>query len=415
MAAVTASVLGGHSGTLHATGWRQDGDGMRTPAKYSEAGAFKLQIIDPDFAAIDADDGTPYCQRTIGLSWTDRSCTKTNPVYAGPAAEVGRFVPDHFAVTLNKPSFATGCAAGEFTYVGQAFKFATQPVITVTAQNAGGGTTKNYTGDLFKLNNDSKSVTGPKYGNDGAPTDPRLQTGGLPTSGDPAIVDNGDGTATLSFSAGTGLDYEHGEPVAPFNSSIDLAITIKDTDGVTVTSIDGAPGTNPVTFSDIAFDNGSQMRYGRVFINDAIGSELMDLPMEMVAQYYTADDGFITNGKDTCTKNVDVTLGNFKAYPGPRNTFDPPDNNNPGVTTQTHYQLDDASRPPSLASGDFGLLLSAPGIHHQGTVDVTADVPAWLQFDWNDNGDENPTARAAFGIYRGNHHRIYQQEVIGPD
>ena len=51
---------------------------------------------------------------------------------------VGRFFPDHFAVTRNSPTFNPACTAGSFTYVGQPFAYATAPVLTVTARNASG-------------------------------------------------------------------------------------------------------------------------------------------------------------------------------------------------------------------------------------------------------------------------------------
>ncbi|HET6724615.1 MAG TPA: DUF6701 domain-containing protein, partial [Gammaproteobacteria bacterium] len=333
---------------------------------------------------------------------TDGSTNAERYIYSGTFS-VGRFVPDHFAVTLNMPQFATGCAAGQFTYTGKAFDFAVAPVISVTAQNAANDTTTNYTGSLFRLTD--TSLTGRSYADAAAPATAVLDTAGLPaTTADPGIVDNGDGTSTLTFSTGTGLDYVHAAPVAPFNSLIDLSINVQDLDGVDVTSIDSAPATNPVVFNDIAFDNGNQMRYGRLFVGSAVGTELMNLPIPMTVQYYAStSDGFVTNAADDCTVLAasDIGLSNFQPYPG-----------------SLLATGDTAASINSFANGIFDLELAAPGAGKQGSVDVSVALSAlmWLQFDWNGDNtySEDPSSRAAFGIYSGNPRRVYQHEVVGP-
>ncbi len=404
------TTLGAHPGQLTVPTWTVSDERAVALAKYSETGVIDVQVTDAGFAIIDANDGSPLCQRTVG-----RQCVNGTSSYWTDGAKIGRFVPDHFSVSLNTPEFATGCRDGRFTYIGKAFKFATgsEPIITVTAQNAQNAPTMNYTGSLFRLQNDPDSVSGRRYVDNGAPDDAPLETSGLPpifpkpmTAADPVIADLGNGQATLTFSTGAGLDYKHEKPVAPFESKIDLGINVKDLDGVTVKTVDGAPGTNPVTFKAIAFDNGNEMRYGRVFVNSAVGSELLDLPMEMLAQYYQgANTGFVTNTDDSCTTGASASLDNYQPYPG--NTL-PSSSGDPEVVFK---------KSGAAAGGDFGLSLSAPGPGAQGTVDVMADVPAWLQFDWDGDGtyDDNPSARATFGVYKGNPHRIYQHEIIGPN
>jgi MSHA biogenesis protein MshQ len=69
-------------------------------------------------------------------------------------------------------------------------------------------------------------------------------------------------------------------------------------------------------------------------------------------------------------------------------------------------------REPPLG-GDFNLFLLAPGAGYDGSVDVTADVPYWLEFDWDAAlpGLEDPTGTATFGIYDGDNKRIYTREL----
>ena len=46
---------------------------------------------------------------------------------SSPSGNVGRFTPDHFATALNTPVFATACAAGAFSYLGQPISYAVAP------------------------------------------------------------------------------------------------------------------------------------------------------------------------------------------------------------------------------------------------------------------------------------------------
>lgn len=387
---------GGVAGVLATGSWAGSGAGVMTTntASYSEVGSIRARLVDKHFADVDAADSSK-AQRYI----TSR------------VANMGRFVPDHFVATLNNPQLKTGCVAGGFTYVGQSFKFATVPVIALTAENGANATTQNYTAGLFRLAVGGSSISGRTYSASSAPAGVILDAGGMPTTGDPVLTDDGGGQATVTFGdGGVGLAYTHKQPVAPFSSLIDLSVLIRDQDGVGVTVVNGSvhDATKPVVFHDIDFASGNTFRYGRVVLKDAAGSELLALPVPTVAQYYKSTSaGFVPNADDVCTHNVSVTLGDFQPYPG--NTLQS------GDTTATLYQLNDPARPASLGGGDFGLTLSAPGPGHQGTVEVTAKVPHWLRFDWDDDGTaDNPSARAAFGVHAGSPHTIYQREVIGP-
>jgi MSHA biogenesis protein MshQ len=137
------------------------------------------------------------------------------------SANIGRFIPNNFATSLSTPVFATACNVGGtspgFTYVGQPFTYMTAPVITATAMALGGTPTQNYTGSLMRLSN--SSLTGRTYTS--TPSSNALTLTGLPsTAVDPAIADLGTGAATLTFSAGTGISYTRGTPVAPFSANI---------------------------------------------------------------------------------------------------------------------------------------------------------------------------------------------------
>ncbi|MBX3650441.1 MAG: hypothetical protein KF771_03570 [Burkholderiales bacterium] len=327
------------------------------------------------------------------------------------SGNIGRFTPHHFTVATNTPSFAAACSAGAFSYIGQPFSYGVAPVLTVTARNFAGGTTQNYKGTspagqaFFKLTN--ASLTGKAY---------TASTGTLDVSGitgtDPVIVDNGNGTASLTFGSGTGLLFTRSTPAAPFDADISLAINVIDADSV-------AYASNPARFGQatagngIAFTGGKAMRFGRLRLGGASGSQLLTLNVPFEAQYWTGAF-FATNTADTCSTFVtgNVGLGNFIGNLGA------------GETTVT------AITSP-LQAGRGSIRLSAPGAGNNGSVDValnlgaaananacpaltpaaTAGNKTYLRGQWcGATPTRDPAARARFGIMRSSDEAIYSRE-----
>jgi MSHA biogenesis protein MshQ len=375
-------------------------------ATYSEVGSVAVTLVDSTFANVDAGDGSTAAEREIKSS---------------SAVNVGRFVPDHFAVALNTPSFGTACGAGSFTYVGQGFNYSTAPVITVTAQNAANATTLSYSGALWQIT--AASLTGKSY----TAASGTFDTTGI-TGTDPAIVDSGSGVGTLTFrspsffGAGTGFFFTRTTPVAPFNADVSLAINVIDADGV-------AYATNPARFGQatagngIAFSAGNSMRFGRLAMRNANGSHLVPLPVPVETQYWGYTNpplntvlGFITNTADSCTSfaNNNVQMSGFTANL---------------VACETAV-----NGAGTLSGGREMLLLPAPGNANNGSVQLTVNlgasnsgttctsvgggtVPAagasraYLQGNWTGSAyDQNPKARAAFGVFRGADEVIFIRE-----
>lgn len=326
---------------------------------------------------------------------------------------VGRFIPHHFAVSANNPVFATACTAGGFGYIGQPFAYGAglEPELTVTARNLAGGTTQNYRGTspaaqaFFRIT--SGTLTGKAY----AAATGTLDVSGI-TGTDPVIVDNGNGTATLTFGSGSGLLFERGSPVAPFAADISLSINIIDADGV-------AYPTNPARFGQaspgngIPFSTGNAMRFGRLRLIGASGSQILPLRVPFEAQYWTGTF-FATNTLDSCTTVAtgNVGMGNYIG------------NLNPGETSV-------ASVTP-LSAGRGAIVLGAPGAGNNGSVDLAINLgdgaaaaacPAfapstvspgnqpWLRGQWcGSSPDRDPAARARFGIRSGGDERIFMRE-----
>jgi MSHA biogenesis protein MshQ len=350
-----------------------------------------------------------------GFSWPEVGIITLTPTVASylgsgtltgtTTGNVGRFIPNAFTAAINTPVFGTACTAGGFSYIGQPFVYTVAPVITATAQALGGATTQNYTGSLMRMSN--ASLTGRTY--TPTPSSPALTLTGLPaTSADPVIADLGTGQVTLTFSAGSGLSFARGSAIAPFNADIALSINVID--------LDGASASNPVTFgsgSGIAFSTGAAQYYGRLYLRDALGSELLDLPMSLVTQYFVGtSQGFATNTSDVCTTAPPISFSNYQLNLSAGKTC-VRDSGNPGVSGQGCATAASSRYSATAAAGAFNLILAAPGAGNSGAVSVTPTAPTWLQYLWNTSSGSNtsPVGMATFGVFPGSSTRIYQREV----
>lgn len=398
------------------------GSASNSGVSYSEVGSFKLELRDTTFAAADANDGTPtQCQ---GPGYDSN---QTPGLYAcSQPTDVGRFVPDHYAVTSAQTpqlqTFGSSCASRSFTYLGQTIGFATLPKVTITAQNAANGTTANYKGNLWKLT--ATHLAGNWSCQIGASGACPTVTSTAPPFADP--VSNGNGTGTFTWPTNatylTGLAYSlaRGTAQAPFTPTIGLGITVADTSetgcGTTPCTLIDNQGSTP-TWSSVAFDSGAEFRHGRLKIGNAYGATSLDLAIPLEVQYYSAGS-FVTNTADNCTT---LTAGNI----GLRNP-------------QRELGATEIASSVNLAGGSFTsgqkkLRLAKPSGgngRYDGTVDVfaylasdsqcivsggtVAKVPttaslAHLQdsWPWDHNGTtsisvncQNPVGRATFGLER---------------
>lgn len=354
-------------------------------ASYSEAGAFSVTLVDQSWASVDSGDGTPA------------SCAGYY-VCQSAALAVGRFVPDRFALTsLTPPQFQTSgvadaaCSAlpRSFTYVGQAFGYATTPSATVTAQNAAGGTTTNYRGALWKL---AAAGVSQSFANTPVLT---LDTSlvGAPTLTE--VANTGTGTLTANGADRIAFVRDATTASAPFNADLSLTWTVQDTSESGAGQ--GVIGTAAaLVFNSIAFDQGAEFRYGRLRLVNANGSQLVPLPMLMEAQYYSGAAGFVTNAADHCTSVAtgSITLGNYTG------------NLAAGETV--------LSGGGTFSAGRRILQLSAPGSANDGSVTLTANLGAThphLRGNWTGAlFDDDPTARATFGTFKGAGEVIFMRE-----
>jgi len=395
-------------GTFNSVG----GERVSDTATYGEAGAFDLTLVDQTFASVDAADGTPADCSAAGR----HVCQSPAPL------AVGRFVPDRFALgATTAPVFRTfdaldaACSvppAGprrSFTYVGQYFGYATLPAATITAQNASGGTTTNYRGALWKLNAAGASQS--------LANTPALA---IDTAlvGAPTLTETPNtGTGTLAANAADRIAFvrDNTTPLAPFAASLALTWSVSDASEAgpnqgTITA------TSALVFNGIAFDSGSDFRYGRLRLGNANGSQLVPLPVLMEAQYWLGAPGFVTNAADHCTSiaSASVAMSTFTGNLAACETA--------------------VSNGGMLTAGRRALILAAPGNANDGSVILTANLGAapsgttctvvggaaspaagadraYLQGNWTGPlYDDNPAARATFGAFKGAGEVIFMRE-----
>ncbi len=387
------------------------GGGARVAdATYDEAGAFDLTLRDSVYASVDADD-------------TPANCSGYHVCQSAAPLTVGRFVPDHFAFTVPggtpAPQFRTfdmSCAAARsFTYIGAPFGYVTTPKARVEARNAAGNVTTNYRnpapGGLFKLSAGSLVQT---YSMTGQTVTTSLQAATLDSIG------NGVADFTAASADRISIDRNAAAASAPFSANLELRWVAEDANenaanqGIITTP---TPFLFNGTGSGIAFDGvpapGNQFRYGRLRLANANGSQLVALPVLMEAQYFNGTI-FVTNTADNCTSIAAGTVtmafnGNLAAC----------------ETAVTNAG--------ALSAGRRTVVLPAPGTGNDGAADLRINLAAvsgnactavggagpastsaarpWLQGNWTGTAfDDDPTARATFGTFRGSSEVIFIRE-----
>lgn len=317
---------------------------------------------------------------------------------------IGRFYPDHFeTTTLADGNFSSACTG--FGYSGQAFTYQTKPQLTATAYNAGSPAviTQNYSGDFAKLVATDFNVI--------APTTDATQLGADATNlvrlnwlADAAsLTDNNNGSHTLSFGndSYTYLHQAHSQ-IAPFTNAVDLVFTaITDSDNVQTNTL-------PHTLQPA----GEAIRFGRLNIANTHGSELVALPVAIKAEIFNGIN-WVDNTLDQCTTlNLATHLQLSNASTSGGSWIAGTSNMNIGIGTTAATLTNNSP----LLSGQATLTLSAPGEDNLGYVDIRSQLSVadnWLLGDFDNDGfyDDNASARASFGLFKGSDMIIFRREV----
>lgn len=445
---------------------------LNSNATYSEVGSFNLRLEDRTFAAVDALD-------------TPGDCTAAGRFVCSSTIAVGRFVPDHLTLTASGASgpsltnrndvlacadaattgtvgagstaltagssagFATGdtivvvgagpggidlvttvTVAGtsftlgaatsvavtntpvrkiNYSYMGEPMKV----VFTLTAENASNGTTSNYAGALARLDPATPALFGFSALN--GTTDLTTRTSATLTGAWLA------GTAT--FTSDVTVSRAGAGPDGPLNT-VRIGIAPADSDGVQLLAAAYNLDVNNDAANDRASIGTTRLRFGRLAMRNASGSQLVPLQIPLETQYWNGTV-FVTNVDDSCTRldGKNVQMSNYQGIaPAPNcNTRLP--------STPVTFDAIAFSNGRALA------LLTPPTGGLAGSVDLTprleqtpggspetcisTGVPTtvngknatYFQGNWGGGGyTDNPTARATFGVYRGSEEVIFIRE-----
>jgi hypothetical protein len=143
----------------------------------------------------------------------------------------------------------------------------------------------------------------------------------------------------------------------------------------------------------------TDVRYGLMKLSNAYGSELLQLPIAVTAQYWNGLN-YVTNIADSITtlNATTVTSANWTNLTA---------GNWQKLSTTSTWAAGATSVVPATASvvfvnGVSSFKLAAPGSGKTGSVDMTTNAPTYLL--------TNTTARATFGVYKGANEFIYQRE-----
>lgn len=275
------------------------------------------------------------------------------------SGNIGRFIPDHFAVT---PGVATHACSNAFNYFGQD---GLSTAFTVTAQNVANATTTNYQGLFAKLGVNIWTSFGFSAATLAAGSvlaaSATAPTGswGTPANGQAAVV------ARHVVSRPTALTGE---------TLLTLSALPVDSDGVTMPA-------------SVALASNAPYRYGRLRVLNYYGSELLPARVEYRAEFFSGV-GWGTNTLDNCSTPA---ASNF-ALPA-------------GLTLQSVGALNNGVgfvKFNTAAVGNYDIAINLGSAAADNSCNTahpasTGANRAWLKTAWCGAGGDDPNARIRLG------------------
>jgi len=342
--------------------------------------------------------GVTYSETgTINLQvGTDSDYLGTGSQINSSAVTTGRFYPSYF--TLGSNQVIDSCSSGNFTYQGTGASVS----YIVTAKNAADVTTSNYTNGASDLA--SFSLVAEAVADVGSDYTTRL-TQPASSSWNAGVYTLSDTTVAFSRSATPESSY-----------SVDIGLKAIDTsDGVNFSSLDmnAAASGCGAACDAIDLSGNPNIRWGRLSLSSASGSEYQSLPLPLVTEYYN-DSAFVTNTADSCTSIARTRIEfNDSAISTPSNlTIDI--GSGTDNSTGSSINTDLTSADLVIVSGNGNLVFSAPNDNNRGsfTVDVDLTDLPHLAYDWDLDGshdDSPPTATGTFGVFGGHQKVLFRK------
>jgi uncharacterized repeat protein (TIGR01451 family) len=347
--------------------------------KYLDVGGIKLTadaVVDNGFTGVDQPDECVKDSTSNVLTGGKYGCN----IGSVASNQFGRWVPSHFSFV---GTVTPGC--GNFTYMGQdalgakltvkahalagATASASDPVVTRYSTD----TYPNVATVKFASNNNGTAVDIARL------TNPTMAAALSATKWNAGVFTIDD---TFAFS-------RPNAPDGPYEL-YRLQLLLEDkaspnNDGVTLF---GSPAS--------AFTNTTRLRYGRLVVGNAYGSELLPLPIPLETQYWQSGGYYVTNRDDSCTSfnasslilsNPTQKLALCETNLSPTGTI-------------------------SMLGGVGSLKLTAPGAGNSGSLQLNLNVGSSASgstclsstvsnataANLPQFGTLNPTGRATFGV-----------------
>lgn len=372
--------------------------------QYTEAGSFRLVT-------------TGLVSNYLGTASLNLDALVFNSSGA-QSTVIGRFTPAWFTVVAGTQKLRSdmSCSpASSFNYLDEDF----EQGLTLTAQNALGATTKNYDDTLGFAR--LALSTGSVWQLSGIAGTTRFLSVGSPIRLSLAST----GSWSQGVSSGAKLTVRalrnpvSGTPDGPF--TLKLGIAPQDQDGITMASYDLDTDSPADAVNDRSLIATIPLLFGRLRLQNAIGSQSRNLIMTMQAESWNGAS-FAPNTLDSCTSiaNAQLNFGNLRKS-----------------LIAADARL--VTSPVTVSSGSARLTLAAPGGGRNGSYDVAVNLgdtvgdascwtPGWtpnpaassaakmsyLRGNWCSSGGssygKDPSARATFGLYGSSPNLIYQRE-----
>lgn len=375
-----------------------DGEHSYSLAHYTEVGRIEIDVQDASYLG--------------------------NKVAVADTLILGDFYPAYFDVALTEvPTLADTCNS-TFSYLGQSVDFETSPEFTITAYNALGDRTFNYSDTYWNYLPEKPTAAELSFVDTSTYTSSKsasvLNLGDLPII---ASNDNFDGSGTVTIDNGSfrynkvdPTDNSVFAPVSPFEAQLTLAFT---SDFFVSTFIDQNGNEDSICYQashtdtsclgwDIEEVTGTQIRYGRLVLESTYGPETESLNVPIKSEYFNADQWLLNIDDSNCT-SIDFSEAN------------------------NEIQLSDTTFANSFNSvTSSGVLIEGVAVGNQftleapdsaGELDIWLDPtatsvtwPTYLNYDWSGDGfintDDFPQATVTFGLFRGNDRIIHWREVF---
>jgi uncharacterized repeat protein (TIGR01451 family) len=397
---------------------------------------------------------------TLTPALADSDYLGVGDVVGTTSGNVGRFFPDHFGVTgslVNRSDLAT--PGGTFTYMGEPMKFN----LTVTAYNQAEGPTQNYTGSFAKLDATTlgstdltkwtctsgtqcmglATVSGSTAVTSRLAIDTTSTNSSVPVNTTTAVGSTAGWSGGTSyfklFSTFTRLPTPDGPYGDAATSLLKIAAKPLDSDGVTIPLRNLSPTvTEKIDCVNLDVTTGAEdaacnpgpteanlrrklfettLRFGRLTLSNAFGSEKSSLNIPVQVQYWSGNS-WVINSSDSSTVLPLASVA-LSGYTGNLSAANLGASHIACLAAPISYC--DASSNIRVVNGIGYIQLTAPDGAATGSVDLAINLGTsggdqsclashggtvaslvWLR---SRNGscattyDRDPSARASFGVY----------------